>query len=101
MAERYEEKERLVLQKLYDERKRHPRGVHPDELALVLNLEFSEVIEIISELDKKGWTGGSDELSWILPAGIKEIERLPEPPTPTIVINNPQNSPMTFGPNSS
>jgi hypothetical protein len=79
MTERFEEKERRVLQKFYDERERHPRGIHPDELSLVLNMELSDVHKVISELDDKNWTGGTDDLSWISPAGIKEIEKLPEP----------------------
>ena len=81
MAERYEEKERRVLQKLYDER--HRKDTHPyepAELARELNIDIDDVEDIILELEKKGLTGGTDEVSWILPAGIKEIEKLPEPP---------------------
>ncbi|MEK6279366.1 MAG: hypothetical protein AABN95_03355 [Acidobacteriota bacterium] len=92
MTERFEEKERRVLQKHYDERDRHPRGIHPDELAAALDMELRDVQEIILELDNKKWIGGSDEVSWILPAGIKEIEKLPEQPAQNIV--------QFYGPNT-
>lgn len=99
--ERFEAKENLVLQALYKARNTHPNGVATDELALAVNLELRDVYDVISELERKGWIGGSDERVWILPAGIKKIERVAEPPIPTFVINNPQNSPMSFGAHSS
>jgi hypothetical protein len=98
--QRFEDKERLVLETLYNARKDHPNGVNPFELATALNMDVTEVQEIVVELERKGWADGGDENTWIIPAGIKEIEKKPEPPTPHIVINNPQNSPMSFGPNS-
>jgi hypothetical protein len=99
MAERYEEKERRVLRKHYDERERHPRGIHPDELAAALDMELRDVYEIILELDNKKWIGGTDEVSWILPAGMKEIERLPEQHiTPNIVhFHGPNTGPIQIG----
>jgi hypothetical protein len=100
MSERFEQKERRVLQKLYEVRDSHPQGVVPDELAAALNLRIDEVYQIIAELEEKKWIGGNDEASWILPAGIKEIERIPETPTPNIIINNPQNSPISLGAHS-
>ncbi len=101
MQNSYEEKERRVFQRLYDEREtRHTRSFTPAELAQELNLNVNEVTEIINELESQGWLGGTDEGVSINAAGIKEIERKAEPARPTIVINNPQNSPMSFGTNS-
>jgi hypothetical protein len=99
--QRFEDKERLVLQTLYDARKDHPNGVNPFELATALNMDLNEVQEIVVELERKGWAAGGDEDTWIVPAGIKELEKIPETPIPHIVINNPQNSPMSFGAHSS
>ena len=99
--ERFEEKERRVLQLLLDQRKDHPHGFYPQEIARALNLDVNEVQEIVVELEAKGWADGGDETTWIVPAGIKELQKQPEIPTPHIVINNPQNSPMSFGDYSS
>lgn len=99
--QRFEEKERLVLQMLYDERKNHPHGLIPDELAAALNMDLSEVRQIVIELEIKGWADGGDETTWIVPAGIKEIEKISQPQMPHIIINNPTNSPMSFGAHSS
>lgn len=101
-SQRFEDKERLVLRALYDNRLGHPNGSNPDELAAALNLDLSHVREIVVELERKGWAAGGDETTWIVPAGIKELQKQPEPPAVShITINNPQNSPMNFGPNSS
>ncbi len=100
VEERFEEKERRVLQTLLDQRKDHPNGFYPEELATALKLPLGEVQEICVELEAKGWADGGDETTWIIPAGIKELQKKQEPPTPHIVINNPQNSPMSFGNNS-
>lgn len=100
MTERFEEKERRVLQKLYDERERHPRGINPDELAAALDMELRDVHEVISELDDKKWTGGTDEVSWISPAGMKEIEKLPQQPIQNIVhFHAPNTGPVQIGSN--
>lgn len=100
MTERFEEKERRVLQKLYDERERHPRGINPDELAAALDMELRDVHEVISELDDKKWTGGTDEVSWISPAGMKEIEKLPQEPIQNIVhFHAPNTGPVQIGSN--
>lgn len=100
--ERFQEKERRVLQALYDNRRDHPNGLIPEEIATALNLALSDVRDIVVELERKGWAAGGDETTWIVPAGIKELEKQPEPPTVShITINNPQNSPMSFGSNSS
>ena len=99
--ERFVEKERRVLQMLLDQRKDHPHGFYPQELATALNLDVNEVQEIIVELEAKGWADGGDRTTWIIPPGIKELQKTLEPPTPHIVINNPQNSPMSFGGHSS
>lgn len=75
MAETYISKERRVLQKLYDERDRRYTNPHePHELARDLNLDFREVYDIIEELERKGLIGGTDQASWIIPAGIQFIE---------------------------
>lgn len=100
MAERFEEKERRVLQKLYHQRDRHPRGILPEELAAALDMELRDVHEIISELDNKKWTGGTDEVSWILPAGVKEIEKLPEQSVQNVVhFHAPNTGPVQIGSN--
>jgi hypothetical protein len=100
MAERFEEKERRILQKLYDERGRKDTNPHyPEELARELNLDLDDVHDIIIELDGQGLTGGTDEVSWILPAGIKEIERIPQPQvSPNIVhFHGPNTGPVQIG----
>lgn len=100
MSQRFEEKERRVLQKLYDQRDKHPRGIYPDELAAALDMELRDVHEIISELDDKKWTGGTDEVSWILPAGVKEIEKLPEQSVQNVVhFHAPNTGPVQIGSN--
>lgn len=99
--QRFEEKEKLVLQILYDNRKDHPHGLLIEEIATALNMDLREVREIIVELERKGWVSGGDETTWIVPTGIKELEKLPPPQMPHVIINNPTNSPMSFGANSS
>jgi hypothetical protein len=96
---RFEEKERLVLQKLYDERhgRLDKRGLTPAELSKALDLDEREVVEISMGLRNKGWIGGTDEADWIVPAGIKEIEQIPEPATPHVYIQHAQNSPIQIG----
>jgi hypothetical protein len=99
--ERFEEKERRVLQALYDNRRDHPDGLVPDEIAAALNLDLSDVKDIVVELERKGWADGGDETTWIVPAGIKELERQPEAPAVShVTINYPQNSPISLGPHS-
>lgn len=98
--ERFVEKEARVLQMLLDQRQDHPNGFYPQELATALNSNVREVMEIINELEAKGWAGGSDETTWILPPGIKELQKKEKPPTPQIAIYNPSNSPMSFGDNN-
>jgi len=100
MTERYAEKERRVLQKLYDEREtRGEQGFSPEELAKILKLDVRDVQDVILELDKVGWTEGTDEVSWISFAGIKEIEKLPDTPiSPNIVnFNAPNTGPVQIG----
>jgi Mn-dependent DtxR family transcriptional regulator len=72
---RYAEKERRVLQKLYDERERRYTNPHqPDELARELNLDLREVQDIVIELERKGLTKGNDQATWIIAAGMELIE---------------------------
>lgn len=75
MAETYRSKERRVLQKLYDERDRRYTNPHqPDELARELNLDLREAQDIVVELERKGLTDGNDQATWIIAAGLEEIE---------------------------
>jgi Mn-dependent DtxR family transcriptional regulator len=75
MAETYRSKERRVLQKLYDERERRYTNPHqPEELARELNLDLREVQDIVIELESKGLTDGNDQSTWIIAAGLLEIE---------------------------
>ena len=75
MKSNFAEKERRVLQKLYDERERRHTNPHvPEELARDLKLDVDEVYDIINELEGQGLIGGTDEASWIIPPGIKLIE---------------------------
>lgn len=102
MSERYVEKERRVLQKHFDERQtRNENGFAPDELARQLGLDVDEVCEIVVELTEAGLLGGTDEVSWISPAGIREIEKKPNVPiTPNIVhFHGPNTGPVQIGSN--
>jgi hypothetical protein len=75
MAETYRSKERRALQKLYDERDRRYTNPHqPDELARELNLDLREAQDIVVELERKGLTDGNDQATWIIAAGLEEIE---------------------------
>jgi hypothetical protein len=103
MAERYVERERRVLQRHYDDRHaaRNERGFSPDELARELNLDFHEVCEMVLGLTTAGLLAGTDEVSWISPLGIKEIERVPDTPiSPNIVhFHGPNTGPVQIGSN--
>jgi hypothetical protein len=75
MKANFAEKERRVLQKLYDERDRRNTNPHePKELARELNIDIREVYDILTELEQQYFTAGVDQAVWIAPAGIKLIE---------------------------
>ena len=82
MQETFEEKERRVLQLLLEQRRNHPDGFYPEELATALSLDLDEVREIVVELEAKGWAADGDETTWIIPPGIKELQKKPEPMIP-------------------
>jgi hypothetical protein len=70
------EKERLVLQKIYDlGGPTHTDWVPIDRLSKELGMPFRELNSILLDFErKKGWTEGPDEAVGLTPAGVREVE---------------------------
>lgn len=70
------EKERLVLQKIYDlGGPTHTDWVPIDKLSKELGMPFRELNGILLDFErKKGWVEGPDEAVGLTPAGVREVE---------------------------
>lgn len=103
LKSRMANKKEQVLRRIYDSGgPTHTKIVNISALEQQLSMPFEELNPILIHLDQEELIGAIEHAVWLLPDGLSEVERInkPDDSRPHIIINNPTNSPMSFGANS-